>query len=77
VLELATAGGHFGLVVLLREGVAAWMDHASTRATRAAIGESRANDRSPVALVIADQLRNDMALVLASMVMTTLEERCA
>jgi hypothetical protein len=31
VLEGASTGRHFGLVILLREGVAAWMAHASAR----------------------------------------------
>jgi hypothetical protein len=77
VFERATTGGDFGLVILMREGAAAWMAHASTSSTRSVIEEVREHDRAPVALVIADELRDDMALVLVSMVMTNQEERCA
>lgn len=76
-VERATTGGDLGLVILMRQGVAAWMAHASTRSTRPAIGQVRDNDRSPVSLVFADALRDDMALVLVSMVMTNHEEKCA
>jgi hypothetical protein len=74
VLERTSVDGHFGRVVLLREGVAAWMALASTPPT---VSRHTANDRPPVAPLLSDELRNDMALVLASMVMTTREERCA
>jgi hypothetical protein len=77
VFEHATTGGDFGLVILMREGAAAWMAHASTRSTRLAIGEVRDNDRVPVPRGVANVLRDDMALVLVSMVMTNHEERCA
>lgn len=81
MLGRTTTGGHFGLIVLLREGVAAWMAHASTRPTvidERASAQVPAKARSPVAFVISDELRDDMALVLASMVMTTSHEgRCA
>jgi hypothetical protein len=74
VLQRATGDVHFGRIVLLREGVAAWMAHASTPPT---VSPGTANDRPPVAPLLSDELRNDMALVLASMVMSTREERCA
>ena len=74
VLGLATVDGHFGRVILLREGVAAWMAHASTPPT---VSRGPANHRPPVAPFLSDELLSDMALVLASMVMTTREERCA
>jgi hypothetical protein len=73
-LDRASVGGHFGRVVLLREGVAAWMALASTSS---AVSQAAAIDRPPVAPLGSDELRNDMALVLASMVMPTHEERCA
>lgn len=73
-LGRASMGDHFGRIVLLREGVAAWMALASTPPT---VSRPAANDRPPVAPLVSDELRNDMALVLASMVMTTREERCA
>jgi hypothetical protein len=78
VLGRGAVDGRFGLVVLLREGVAAWMAHACTpTAPSPPISPPPANDRPPVAPLFSDELRNDMALVLASMVMTTREERCA
>jgi len=77
VLEPATTGGHYGLVSLMREGVAAWMVRTSTSSTRAAIEEVRDSDRAPVACALGDRLREDMTLVLVSMVMTNHEERCA
>jgi hypothetical protein len=77
VLERARTGGHFGLVLLMREGVAAWMAHTSTSSTPPADGQVHDNDRSPVALVLADALRQDIALVLVSMVMTNHTEKCA
>ncbi len=74
VLEARIAGGHFGLVILLREGVAAWMANAfSLIATEA---RSAAQDR-PATALIPDGLRADVARVFASMVMTTSRERCA
>lgn len=75
VLEARVAGGHFGLVILLREGVAAWTAHASARPRTIAQGAER--ERSTAGPLIPDDLRADMARVLASMVMTTPEERCA
>jgi hypothetical protein len=75
MLERATVNGHFGRVVLLREGVAAWMAHASTPPP---VSRNVANERPPPdAPLLSDALRNDMARVLASMVVTTREERCA
>jgi hypothetical protein len=73
-LDRAIVGAHFGRVVLRREGVAAWVAHSSTSP---AVSLHTAIDRLPVAPLVSDELRNDMALVLASMVMTTREERCA
>lgn len=74
-LEGRAASGHFGLVILLREGVAAWMTHASPQPTIDA--RATAKERPAAAPLIPDDLRADMARVLASMVMTTPEERCA
>jgi hypothetical protein len=73
-LEDGAAGGHFGLVILLREGVAAWMTHAPSQPTT--VVRVTAKDRPAAAALIADGLRADMVLVLASMVMTA-EERSA
>jgi hypothetical protein len=75
VLEGASTGRHFGLVILLREGVAAWMAHASARP--ATITGGTPKDRSMAAPVVRDDLRADMVVVLANMVMAMPEERCA
>lgn len=77
MLERAGTGDHFGLVILMREGLAAWMAHTSMRPTRPANGQMHDNDRSPVALVISDGVREDIALVLVSMAMTNHREKCA
>jgi hypothetical protein len=67
-------GDRFGLVILLREGVAAWMADASTQAaaTTQRVAEG-APDPMPV---VADELHADMVGVLANMVMATHQERC-
>jgi hypothetical protein len=75
VLEGAVSDGHFGLVILLREGVAAWMTHASARP--ATVMRTYAEDRPSASTRIADNVHADMIVVLASMVMTTHEETCA
>jgi len=77
VLERAGTGDHFGLVILMREGLAAWMAHASTTSTRPANALVHDNDRSSVAVILADALREDMVLALVSMVMTNYQEKCA
>jgi hypothetical protein len=75
LLEDATEGGHFGLVILLREGVAAWMTHA--KSSRPPALPTMLEDRPSVTALIAGDVHADMARVLANMVMTTHEERCA
>jgi hypothetical protein len=73
MVEGATCGGPFGLVILLREGVGSWMAHASTvPATAAGV----ANDRPSAGALVVDGVRADMVAVLASMVMTPREEKC-
>lgn len=75
MLEGATEGGHFGLVILLREGVAAWVAHAKSSPPAALPATSE--DRLSVMALIAGDVHADMARVLANMVMTTHEEKCA
>jgi hypothetical protein len=75
VLEGAAGGGPFGLVILLREGVAAWMARAVT--CPATLVRGAANDRPSATPLVADGVRSDLVAVLASMVMTTRQERCA
>lgn len=72
MLDGATGGGPFGLVVIMREGVASWMAHAS--ACPPTLGSGGANESAGE--LVADVVRNDMVAVLASMIMTTHQERC-
>lgn len=76
-LEDGAVGGHFGLVILMREGVAAWMGHAPTQAPT--VTGVPAKDACTAVPPIPDALRADIALVLANMVMMSPspEERCA
>lgn len=76
MLEGATAGGCFGLVILLREGVAAWMAHARS-SPPPAVAPATSNDHPSAMVLIASDVHTDMAHVLANMVMTIHEERCA
>lgn len=72
MLEASTAGGHFGLVILLREGVAAWMKNAFSLTPLGAPSAAEGRSRTPL---IPDGLRADVARVFASMVMIP-KERC-
>jgi len=76
-LEDGVVRGHFGLVILMREGVAAWMTHAAMQpVTFEHVAAKEVLTRTTP--IIPDGLRADVALVLANMVMTTFhEERCA
>ena len=67
-------GGHFGLVILMREGVAAWIRHAAMQPATVRHVAAKHVLRTPP---IPDGLRADVARVLANMVMTACEERCA
>jgi hypothetical protein len=69
-------GGHFGLVILMREGVAAWMRHAAMQPATG-VAQLAAREVLTGTPPIPEGLRADVALVLANMVMTTHEERCA
>ena len=77
VIEPTTTAGNFGLVSLMRGGLAAWMLHASVGSSQPVCTQLRDNEPSPAALDGASAFRNDVALVLVSMVMTNHEERCA
>jgi hypothetical protein len=67
VLKGANASCHFGLVILLREGVAAWMELGLARSS--AVKYTTATPPPMVAPSIADAVHADMVAVLASMVM--------
>ena len=73
VLEGPTAGGHFGLVILLREGVAAWTVRSVAEPTT--VTRVNAVDRPTVASSVSDDIRADMLAVLANMVMASAEDR--
>jgi len=75
VLEGATAVGQFGLVILVREGVAAWMACASARPV--ADTRATAKDRSVAAPIVSDDAYAGLVAVLTNMVLATAEERCA
>lgn len=75
VLGGAGTGSHCGLVILLREGVCAWMAHAAARSVDStpAIGEPGPR----VAPVVTDDVNAALITVLTNMLMATAEERCA
>ena len=75
-LEGATAVGQFGVVILVREGVAAWVACAPARpvADMRAIASERQVAVSPVA---SDDAQADLVAVLTNMVLATAKERCA
>lgn len=68
------SGGHFGLVLLLREGLAAWMAHARSRPVTVTPPSS---ERATVAPIIVDEVRADIVAVLASMIQVHPEEQRA
>ena len=65
VLAGGTAHGGFGLVVLIREGVAAWLAHA------AASPVTKTDVKDPIAItpIVSDDLHADVISVLANMAM--------
>lgn len=68
VLEGHSAGGHFGLVIVLREGLGAWMDHASTWS---AVDRPRPEaGRAAAAPVVSNEIHADLVAVLANMTLT-------
>jgi len=75
VLDSRTAGGHFGLVILIREGVAAWM--ANTSLQPMPVAHMATTDPPAATALIPDGLRADVVRVFANMVMTTPKEKCA
>ena len=72
VLQVSPHGGHFGLILLMREGVAAWIDHGATGFTRAA---ASTNVERVVALSdLFPQLHAGIVDVLVHIALTTREE---
>ena len=69
VLTDSQRGGRFGLILLLREGIAAWIDRRAACSAPAA-----ASFRAVPALPVSDPLRADIVHVLASIALTRREE---
>lgn len=65
VLSRCTSGGHVGLLLLLREGMAAWMARCCTRAVPS-VAPVALTERAAVALV-SDETHASIVQVLASM----------
>jgi len=70
-------GSHFGLVVLLREGVAAWIASAPAQS----VTETPARKERPVPRaatpLVDDGIHAAMVAILANMVTAIPEEKCA
>jgi hypothetical protein len=75
VLQGQRSGGHFGLVIVLREGLAAWMAHACCRPVTIA-GATCCKRSSPAAPIVPKDVRANMIAVLASMVRVEPQEQC-
>ncbi len=71
VLTGSPRGGHFGLVLLLREGVAAWIDRCPACSAPAS---PAAPDRAVPTPLVSQQLHADIARVLASIALRDREE---
>ena len=67
-------GGHVGLVVLLREGIVAWMTRGSGGAAPV---EAAGPARGGAAPLVSDEIHAAVVRVLASMALGGLEERRA
>lgn len=75
VLAGAPFGSHFGLVLLQREGMAAWMARRSAGAVSV---QPVANpDRRAAVPLVSDEIHASIVRVLASMAMAGREERRA
>lgn len=74
VLDAATTSGNYGLMLFLREGLAAWMAQATASNSAQARLEP---DRPITAFTIADEVHGAMVAVLANMTMSRQQEVCA
>jgi hypothetical protein len=72
MLAGSPSGGHFGLVLLLREGIAAWIERCA--ACWALAAKSATPDRTVPRPLLSEQLHGDMVRVLASIALTGREE---
>ena len=75
VLEGRSVGGHFGLVVLLREGLAAFMARALAQ-PQSTLRES-AKQRPGLRPIVSDEIHGAMIDVLANMAMAIPQQVCA
>jgi hypothetical protein len=73
VLAGAPFGGAFGLVLLLREGLAAWM--AGGSAGSVPVAPAVELDRRAAASLVSDEIHAAVVRVLASMALGGLKER--
>ncbi len=69
VLTALPGGGRFGLAVLLREGVAAWIEHCATNPLRAS-----PTGLAPVCSAIAPPLYAGIVQILASITLNRIQE---
>ena len=75
VLGAAPVGGHVGLVLLLREGLTAWMAAAAPGA--AAVEPPGHPDRGAATARVSDAIHAAVVRVLASMALSGLKEKSA
>ena len=75
VLAGGPFGGHVGLVLLLREGLAAWM--ACCSACAAPVEPAADRDRRAAAPIVPDEIHTAVVRVLASMALAGRGERRA
>ena len=73
VLAGGPFGGHVGLVLLLREGLAAWMARGAAGATPV---EAGGPERRAAAPIVSDEIHAAVVRVLASVALAGLKGRC-
>ncbi len=72
MLSDSPSGSHFGLILLMRQGIAAWMDRrAACSAPAKTVAVARRSEAAPL---ISDELHAGMARVLACMAMADRKE---
>ncbi len=73
-LECATRGGHFGLAILVREGVAAWIANGVGRSANVSLGGT--TERTSTWPTVANESRAKLVAVLANLAMANPVEQC-
>ncbi len=72
MLADSVSGSHFGLILIIRQGIAAWMDRrAACSAPAKAVTVARGSEAAPL---ISNELHADMVRVLACMAMAARQE---